>query len=159
MTAGRRLLALVLALGPLACASPASPGRSPPPRFGKVSGAPSKQAWMQGKESVGEAEVLAVEAGVADDRVSSLLEVPESDCAVAIARATPSVDDVDLFAYGEDGAFLGSDEGSDKQPAILVCPPHPKRIFLSARIVAGHGLVAHGAQRVPVSEAERGAKW
>jgi hypothetical protein len=110
---------------------------------------------MQGKQSVGDAEVLSVEAGVAGDRISSLLEVPEGDCAVAIARATQSVDDVDLFAYGEDGAVLGSDEGSDRQPALLVCPPHPRRIYLSARIAAGHGLVALGAQRVPVRDAER----
>jgi hypothetical protein len=147
-------LALLVSV-PVACAPKEQPAKPPPARFGKVAGKPSGQAWMRGKQSVGEAEVLAVEAGVAGDRISSLLEVPDAECAVAIARATPSVDDVDLFAYGEDGAELGSDEGSDKQPALLVCPPHPRRIFLSARIVAGHGLVALGAQRVPVRDAER----
>src|SRR5262245_21347625 len=110
---------------------------------------------MRGKQSVSEAEVLAMEADVASDRISSLLEVPESDCTVAIARATPSMNDVDLFAYGEDNTVLDSDEGSNKQPALLVCPPHPRRIFLAARIAAGHGLVALGAQRVPIREAER----
>ena len=156
MTFFRRLVTLaLLAVVPLACAPPKSPTKPPPARFGKIAGKPSGQTWMRGKQSVGEAEVLTVEAGVAGDRISSLLEVPEAECAVAIARATPSVDDVDLFAYGEDGAVLGSDEGSDKQPALLVCPPHPRRIFLSARIAAGHGLVALGAQRVPVRDAER----
>jgi hypothetical protein len=67
------------------------------------------------------------------------------------------VDDVDLFAYGEDGAMLGSDEASDRAPALLVCPPHPRRIMLIARIAAGHGLVAIGAQRVAVKDAERAA--
>jgi hypothetical protein len=148
---------LALSLAALGCAPPTTT-QKPPPRFGKIDGKPTKQPWMSGKQSVGEAEVLAVEAGVAGDRISSLLEVPETDCAVAIARATPSVDDVDLFAYGEDGAVLGSDEGSDKQPALLVCPPHPRRIFLAARIAAGHGLVALGAQRVAVRDAERVAK-
>ena len=149
---------LALALGVVcACAPPPKTAKAPP-RFGKIEGKPTKQPWMQGKQTADEAEVLAVQAGVAGDRVSSLLEVPETDCVVAIARATPSVDDVDLFAYGEDGAVLGSDEGSDKQPALLVCPPHPRRIFLAARIVAGHGLIALGAQRVNVRDAERVAK-
>ena len=148
-------LAALLSLTELACTPTPAASPAPAARFGKVAGSPNAQAWMRGKQSVGEAEVLAVEAGVAGDRISSLLEVPEADCAVAIARATPSVDDVDLFAYGEDGAVLGSDEGSDKQPALLVCPPHPRRIYLSARIAAGHGLVALGAQRVSVHDAER----
>jgi hypothetical protein len=157
MSLARRALALacLLALDALACTSKTTAPPARAARFGKVSGRPSAESWMRGKQSTGEAEVLAVEAGVAGDRISSLLEVPEGDCAVAIARATPSVDDVDLFAYGEDGAVLGSDEGSDKQPALLVCPPHPRRIYLSARIAAGHGLVALGAQRVPVRDAER----
>jgi hypothetical protein len=150
----RRLAVLSLLGFALGCGSKQTHEKSPE-RFGKLEGGPSKQPWMQGKQSVGEAEVLAVEAGVAGDRVSSLLEVPEGDCAVAIARATQSVDDVDLFAYGEDGAVLGSDEGSDRQPALLVCPPHPRRVYLSARIAAGHGLVALGAQRVPLRDAER----
>ena len=144
-----------LGLAALACAPRGGAATPAPARFGKVAGPPATQSWLRGKQSVGDAEVLAVEAGVAGDRISSLLEVPEADCAVAIARATTSVDDVDLFAYGEDGAVLGSDEGSDKQPALLVCPPHPKRIFLSARIAAGHGLVALGAQRVALRDAER----
>lgn len=153
----RRAVVLSCLFAALAFAcKPATP-RTPtkPARFGKIEGKPTTQAWMRGKQSVGDAEVLAVEQGVAGDRISSLLELPETDCAVVIARATPSVDDVDLFAYGEDGAVLGSDEGSDKQPALLVCPPHPRRIFLAARIAAGHGLVALGAQRVSVSDAER----
>jgi hypothetical protein len=137
------------------CGKPA-----PPPdtaanaRFGKSRAPLNPRAWLDQK---GEAEVLTVEGGVAGDRIQSLLEVPETDCAIAIARGTPSVDDVDLFAYGEDGAVLGSDEGSDKAPALLVCPPHPRRVMLVARIAAGHGLVAIGAQRVAVSDSERAA--
>jgi hypothetical protein len=101
--------------------------------------------------------VLVVQGGVAGDRITSLLEIPDAECAIAIARATPSVDDLDLFAYGEDGAVLGSDEGADKSPSLLICPPHPRRVMLVARIAAGHGLVAIGAQRVDVTEAERAA--
>jgi hypothetical protein len=140
-----------------ACArAPAPPPSAPPARFGKVEGAPDTKAWLSPTPG-GQAQVLAVEGGVAGDRVTRLLEVPENECAVAIARATPTVDDVDLFAYGEDGAVLGSDEGSDKSPALLVCPPHPRRILLMARIAAGHGLVAIGVERVALGDATRAA--
>jgi hypothetical protein len=148
---------LLTALVVLGCAG-AAPTSKPAPagRFGKASGKPDANAWLTPK-SRGSAEVLVVEGGVAGDRVTSLLEIPEAECAIAIARATPSVDDIDLFAYGEDGAVLGSDEGADKSPSLLICPPHPRRVMLLARIAAGHGLVAIGAQRVEVREAEKAA--
>lgn len=133
-----------------------SGGAAAPARFGRVAGSPSASAWLKPTPG-GEAQVVAVEGGVAGDRITSLLEVPEGDCTVAIARGTQTVEDVDLFAYGEDGAVLGSDEGPDKTPALLVCPPHPRRILLMARIAAGYGFVAIGAQRVAVTDAPRAA--
>jgi hypothetical protein len=101
--------------------------------------------------------VLAIDAGVAGDRISGLLEIPSDQCAVLIARAGASVEDVDLLAYGEDGSVVGTDEGPDKTPALLVCPPHPARVWVAARIAAGHGLVAVGAQRVAPTDAGRAA--
>jgi hypothetical protein len=152
------VVACTLALGVVAgCGGSPRPGESAPPaRFGKVTTPPDTSAWL-GPKSRGSAEVLVVEGGVAGDRITSLLEIPDAECAIAIARATPSVDDLDLFAYGEDGAVLGSDEGADKSPSLLICPPHPRRLMLLARIAAGHGLVAIGAERVDVKEAERAA--
>lgn len=152
----RWLLALALLLG--GCAPKPAAKAAPAPRaaFGRVDARPNTKNYLKapaGRES----EVLAVQAGVAGDRISSLFELPEADCAIVIARATSSVDDVDLFAYGEDGAVLGSDESSDKTPSLLICPPHPRRVFLAARIAAGHGLVAIGAERVPLENAERAA--
>ena len=146
----RWLLPFFLSLSS-ACARPpqAKAPSTPQGRFGKATSGPEVKSWMK-LPTEGDAQVLAVEAGVAGDRVSALLEVPESDCAILIARGTRSVDDVDLFAYGEDGAVLGSDEASDKAPALLVCPPHPRRIYVSARVAAGHGMVAiitHGTFR------------
>jgi hypothetical protein len=147
-------LGLLLLAG---CASAsAAPAAHVAPRFGKIAGRPDTRGWLKPTPG-GQTEVLIVQGGVVGDRVSSLLEVPENECAVAIARATASVDDLDLFAYGEDGAVLGSDESTDKSPALLVCPPHPRRILLMARIAAGYGFVAIGAERVPVSAAERAA--
>jgi hypothetical protein len=146
-------LAAVLALG---CASKTGAPTRAPARFGKVEGPPDTHAWLKPTPG-GDAQVVAVQGGVVGDRVTSLLEVPEGDCAIAIARATGTIDDIDLFAYGEDGAVLGSDESADKTPALLICPPHPRRVLLMARIAAGYGFVAIGAQRVSVTDAPRAA--
>ena len=89
------LVALLLA----GCARSGSQPETPVVgRFGKLPGKPDARAWLS-PQAKGGAEVLAVEGGVAGDRVTSLLELPEADCAVAIARATSTVDDVDLFAH------------------------------------------------------------
>lgn len=152
----RAALALAVLLG--GCAPKTAPPTAPAAKaeFGRVDAPPDTKSYLKAP-SGRESEVLAVQAGVAGDRVSSLFELPEAECAIVIARATSGVDDVDLFAYGEDGAVLGSDESSDKTPALLICPPHPRRVFLAARIAAGHGLVAIGAERVPLEDAERAA--
>ncbi|HMJ11256.1 MAG TPA: hypothetical protein VK524_07595, partial [Polyangiaceae bacterium] len=102
-----------------------------------------------------DSQLIALEAGAAGDRISGMVRVPEQDCVLLIARAAESVDDLDLFAYGDDGSVLGADEGTDKTPTLLVCPPHPARLFVSARVLGGHGLVAIGAQRVAPADAVR----
>ena len=122
--------------------------------FGKVTGQPDTRAWFRPER---ESEVVAVEAGVAGDRIATLVDVPIGSCAVFIARGTDSIEDLDLLAYGEDGAVLGMDEGPDKTPALLLCPPHPTRVYVSARIASGHGLVAIGVERVPPKDAELAA--
>ncbi len=154
----RRGLAVLVGGCAWSCAN-ASPMRRPLPQvpaplFGKAAGKPDTRAWFRPER---ESEVVTVEAGVAGDRVATLVDLPESSCAVFIARATDSIEDLDLFAYGEDGAVLGMDEGADKTPALLVCPPHPRRVYVSARIAAGHGLVAIGVERLPPADAERAA--
>jgi hypothetical protein len=154
--AARALCALVVAIGSAGCT------KQPPPRgpntlfaaFGKVAARPDTRGWFRPER---ESEVVAVEAGVAGDRVSTLVALPDSSCAVFIGRATDTVEDLDLLAYGEDGAVLGMDEGPDKTPALLICPPHPSRVYVAARIAAGHGLVAIGVERMPPADAERAA--
>ena len=147
--------------GALACASAAC-ARAPgsirgavsAEKFGKTAGQPNAKAWFKPER---ESEVVAVEAGVAGDRIASLVDLPESSCAVLIARGTDTIEDLDLLAYGEDGAVLGMDEGPDKTPALLVCPPHPARLYVAARIAAGHGLVALGVERVDPKDAAHAA--
>ncbi|HEY0465969.1 MAG TPA: hypothetical protein VGC79_17270 [Polyangiaceae bacterium] len=155
----RRALAALLtglALAGVGCTKkPSSVPRAPAaPAFGKAVGKPSTQAWFHPER---ESEIVAVEAGVAGDHVAALVDLPQASCAVFIARGTDTIQDLDLMIYGEDGAELGLDEGADKTPAVLVCPPHPARVYASARIAAGHGLVALGVERMPPEDAERAA--
>ena len=72
MTLRLRSLALsfVLALPAFACKSSAAPPQTPSSRFGKVEGKPAQQAWMRGKQSVGEAEVLTAARDVDGARAS-----------------------------------------------------------------------------------------
>jgi hypothetical protein len=152
----RALRALILGVIATSCArQPNQPAPATAPgAFGKVAGNPDTQRWFRPER---ESEVVAVEAGVAGDRVATLVDLPGGSCAVFIGRATDTVEDLDLLAYGEDGAVLGMDEGPDKTPAILICPPHPSRVYVAARIAAGHGLVAIGVERMPPADAERAA--
>jgi hypothetical protein len=131
-----------------------APAPSAPHAFGKAPGAPNPNPWFRPER---ESQVVAVEAGVAGDRIATLVDLPATSCAVFIARGTDTIEDLDLLAYGEDGAVLGMDEGPDKTPALLVCPPHPARVYVAARVAAGHGLVAIGVERVEPKDAERAA--
>jgi hypothetical protein len=133
---------------------PGTPAASAPHTFGKASSGPNPNAWFRPER---ESQVVAVEAGVAGDRIGALVDLPETSCAVFIARGTDTIEDLDLLAYGEDGAVLGMDEGPDKTPAVLVCPPHPGRVYVAARVAAGHGLVAVGVERIEPKDAERAA--
>ena len=152
----RVLAAAVLGVAAASCAPAPKPAVAPPApaAFGKASGKPDTRGWFRPER---ESEVVAVEAGVAGDRIATLVDLPPNSCAVFIGRATETVEDLDLLAYGEDGAVLGMDEGPDRTPALLVCPPHPARVYVAARIAAGHGLVAIGVERLPPADAERAA--
>lgn len=153
---GRARAGALLALTTLgvACGPQAAPTSSANQRFGRAGGSfdgaqflssDSKHASAAG---AGQSEVLSVEAGAPGDRISALFWVPTTECSLVIARASESVDDIDLFVYGDDGTVFGTDDAPDKAPSVLVCPPHPKRMFAVARVASGHGVVAVGAQRV-----------
>lgn len=85
------------------------------------------------------------------DRTGAFIAIPDDACALVMARGSASIADVDLFAYEDDGSAFGVDESSDAHPAVLVCPPHPKRLFVSARVVSGGGLVGIGVQALPAA--------
>ncbi|MCA9626409.1 MAG: hypothetical protein KC766_02030 [Myxococcales bacterium] len=144
------------------CASPPPPAHGPerlkqgaPPDGKPLLAADAARATAEG---AGETQVIAVEAATPGDRVSGTLIVPADRCVLLLARVSDSIDDVDLFAYADDGRVLGTDERPDKQPSLLVCPPHPKRIYVVARVASGHGLVAVGGQLVSPEKAEVAAR-
>jgi hypothetical protein len=149
---------LVLLSGCQRAAPLAAPPKPPPPLGLHVSDRPLKPRKIKGAESFGNSALLSVEPGIAGDRVVSVLEVPKQDCAVVIARGSETIEDLDLLAYGEDGTPLGSDEAPDREPSVLICPPHPGRVVLAARIAQGHGIVAIGSERVAPADAERAAQ-
>jgi hypothetical protein len=148
--------ASLLSLALVACARPSPPAPRPSVgHFGPVTLEKRTSPLLPANST--NTVVLAMGAGITGDRVSGLLEIPSDQCAVIIARAGASIEDVDLDAYGEDGSIVGTDAGPDKTPALLVCPPHPARVWVSARIASGHGLVAVGAERLLPADAGRAA--
>ena len=70
---------------------------------------------------------------------------------LAYARASSTVEDLDLAAFSEDGTPAAVDDAPDPHPTLLVCPPHPSRVYLAAVAASGEGLVAVGAQLVPAA--------
>ncbi|MBW2457075.1 MAG: hypothetical protein JRI68_21345 [Deltaproteobacteria bacterium] len=92
------------------------------------------------------------------DQVGSFVEVPQGECMLALARAGRSVRDVDLLVYSDAGDRLASDEAPDPRAAVMICPPHPRRVFVAARLVTGPGMLALGVMPVPAPRADAVAK-
>ena len=86
---------------------------------------------------------------VENDWSGAFVDVPKGACLLAYARGSPSVEDVDVLVYSDDGAIVGADEARDSHPTVLICPPGSKRVYVAAHLVAGEGFVAVGAQLVP----------
>ncbi len=143
-----RLRQLALAMLVLGCAS--HKGIGAPPSFPR----PATQRWLatdaRRAQDAGAdpARILVAEAGAVGDRFSSVVEVDEHDCLLVMARASEKVADLDLYTYSEDGTVLEVDDRPDAKPSILICPPHPRHIYVTARIATGQGTVAIGAHRV-----------
>jgi hypothetical protein len=93
--------------------------------------------------------VVASGQAVESEWVGAFVDIPRDDCLLSYARGAPSIEDVDLAVYAEDGSALAVDEGRDVHPTVLLCAPHPDRVYVAAHVVEGEGLVAVGAQVVP----------
>lgn len=90
---------------------------------------------------------------VDNEWVGAFVDVPKGDCLLGYARGAPSIEDVDVAIYSDEGTQLAVDEGRDVHPTVLLCPPHPDRVYVAAHVVDGEGLVVVGAQLVPKERA------
>lgn len=107
------------------------------------------QAAVASAAGAGPLQVLGADIASEGDRLGAFVAIPENECLLAFTRASPTIVDVDLFAYDDDGSAFATDESPDPEAAVLVCPPHPRRLYVVARVMAGSGLLAVGVQSVP----------
>lgn len=146
----------------LACARGGAP-RMPEPRA-----APPGEAevllWVRedtvraSAAGAGPPLVVANGAGASGDTLGGRIDVAEDDCVLVLARGSPSVEDLDVFVYADDGAVLGADDRPTVGGSVLVCPPHPRHVYAFGRLAAGHGLVTVSAQLVRRAAAEAAAR-
>ena len=100
-----------------------------------------------------EPELGLAGVGVAGDSLGGFLSLPADECVIVLARGASGVQDLDVFAFADDGTVLGSDESSAKDANVLFCPPHPSRAFVSGRVAAGLGLFGITAQTIATAQA------
>ena len=90
---------------------------------------------------------------VENEWLGGFVDVPRADCLLAYARGSASIEDVDVAIYSDEGTQLAVDEGRDVHPTVLLCPPHPDRVYVAGHVAEGEGVVAVGAQIVPKEQA------
>lgn len=101
----------------------------------------------------GPPSLVTAAPGIDNEWMGAFVDVPREDCLLAYARAAPSIQDIDVAIYSEEGTSLAVDEGRDVHPTVLLCPPHPDRVYVAAHVVEGEGLAAVGTQLVPKDRA------
>jgi hypothetical protein len=87
------------------------------------------------------------------ERLGAFVDIPPEACLLAYGRASASLEDIDLAAFAEEGNPVAVDEGPDPKPTILLCPPHPSRVYVAAHAASGEGLCVVAAQLVPKDKA------
>jgi len=106
-----------------------------------------------GRLGASPASIVASGETVEGERLGAFVEVPHDMCLLAYARASGTIDDLDVAAFADDGTPLATDEAPDAHPTVLICPPHPDRFYVAAHAAGGEGLVAVAAQLVPPERA------
>lgn len=161
-------ISLVFCLAGCAVPPPVAVAKSPsPPAItsvrvvdGAVDGGPWLAADASRATAAGAGPLRMVGAAVVaeGDRVGAFVEIPERECLLAFTHPSPTIIDVDLFAYADDGTAFATDESPEPQAAILACPPHPTRLYVVARVMAGSGVMGVGVQSVPKTAADAVAR-
>ncbi|MGK4003150.1 hypothetical protein WMF31_11045 [Sorangium sp. So ce1036] len=117
-----------------------------------------RDAERAAQAGAGPLRVLGADMASDGDRLGAFVEVPAGECMLGMARVSPGIGDVDLFAFEDDGSAFSTDEAADARASILVCPPHPRRLYVMARVMSGAGAVSLGVQSVPVKAADAVAR-
>jgi hypothetical protein len=91
--------------------------------------------------------------GIPGDSLGGFLSLPAGVCAFVMARGSSGVQDLDLFAFADDGSVLASDESAARDASLLFCLPQPARAFISGRVSAGFGLFGVSAQVLAPAQA------
>jgi len=126
------------------------PVNPPPVHQGSLDGAPllAEVAEQAKKLGAGALSVAFSQELTAGERGGAFVSVPKDVCLLAFARASAAVDDIDLATFSDDGNPISIDEAPDARPTVVVCPPHPERVYVAVHVAEGEGLVAVGAQYV-----------
>ena len=157
----RRAIISLLAL--VAC-SPAKPTPTDQSELRVVPGAVDAKRFLAGiatqAAGAGASTLQPIGAAVMSEgeQLGSFVEVPESQCVLALSRAGASVRDVDLFVYSDEGDQLAADEAPSSASAVMICPPHPRRVYVAARVMTGQGMLALGVMNVDPAKADAVAK-
>jgi len=101
------------------------------------------------KAGAGPLAVLGADVVSEGDRIGAFVEIPDGECLLAFVRSSSTIGDVDLFAFDDEGSSFASDESPDADAAIVICPPHPRRLYVVAKVMAGSGILSVGVQPVP----------
>lgn len=99
------------------------------------------------------AAILSAGEQMEGERFGGFFSAPADACILAYARGSTSIDDIDIVAFAEEGNPIASDQAPDSHPTILLCPPHPERVYIAAHVAGGEGLVAIAAHVVPAARA------
>ncbi len=122
-------------------------------------GSPDAAKWLGDlparARALGAGPLAVVAGGQVEEggRLGAFVDADPDSCVLFYARASASVDDLDAAAFSDDGNPIAVDEGPDPRPTLLLCPPHPRRLYLSIHVAQGEGFAALGAQIVPKERA------
>ena len=148
---------LLLALLAASCGSPKPPRptATPPPApvvlHGDLDATVLLGDLPKRASAAGAGAVSVVASGILGDgeRLGAFVEIPADSCLLAYARGSSSMEDIDVVLFAEEGNPIAVDEAPDAHPTVILCPPHPSRVYLAVHAAGGEGLVAVAAQLVP----------
>ena len=97
----------------------------------------------------GPVSLVAAGETVDGERLGGFVDIPKDQCLLGYARGSSSIEDLDVAIFAEEGNPIAADEAPDAHPTVLLCPPHPERVYVAVHTATGEGLVALAAQLLP----------